>query len=46
MSTILEFVPRCSRHSQSRGEGAQRFSKCREEVEAALARARRKAAAQ
>jgi len=37
MGSILEFVPRCSRHSQSRGEGPQCFSRCLEEVEAALA---------
>ncbi len=37
MSAILEFVPRCSRHSKSMGAGPQCFSKCREEVEAALA---------
>jgi hypothetical protein len=37
MGQILEFVPRCSRHSKSMGEGPQCFSKCREEVEAALA---------
>jgi hypothetical protein len=37
MKPILEFVPRCSRHSKSMGQGPQCFSKCREEVEVALA---------
>ena len=32
MGKILEFIPRCSRHSKSMGEGPQCFSKCREEV--------------
>jgi hypothetical protein len=37
MQPILEFVPRCSRHSKLMGQGPQCFSKCLEEVEVAIA---------